>query len=233
VRDDVSGFQRDYVQPLAFEPGKGQAYGPGVDWAGLLVITPFELDKLNVLTLMSHPQIARLTGETLELYMSKHIWEPLGMKSSTFHPENRPDLDQHLPTHFRTPDGGLEMRPFPRTRPAVDDLGGEGVFSTANDISKLLVGILSTSTAEPHVRNTPLGIPSSLLSEIFGNQLGGSDTAAHKSFDSRRAQMVSNLPVDVPITWGFSAVVTCEDVEGMRRKGSGQWGGLPNIRWVS
>ncbi|KAG9195851.1 hypothetical protein G6011_00972 [Alternaria panax] len=58
--------------PLMFEPGSSWTYGPGIDYAGLVV--------------------ERISGLTLEDYMKKNLWVPLGITDITFFPSTRPDL---------------------------------------------------------------------------------------------------------------------------------------------
>ena len=55
--------------PLLYEPGTNWLYGTALDWAGKLV--------------------ERITNETLEEYMKKNIWAPLGIIDITFWPTNR------------------------------------------------------------------------------------------------------------------------------------------------
>lgn len=33
---------------------------------------------------------------SLETYMQKNLWDPLGIKSMTFHSERKPDVHKHL-----------------------------------------------------------------------------------------------------------------------------------------
>lgn len=50
--------------PLLFEPGTGWMYGCGLEWVGKL--------------------IERVNNVSLEEYMKKNIWEPLGIKDISF-----------------------------------------------------------------------------------------------------------------------------------------------------
>ncbi|EGE03711.1 beta-lactamase family protein [Trichophyton equinum CBS 127.97] len=58
--------------PLMFEPGSNSMYGSGFDWAGELV--------------------ARLNWVSLEEFLQAEICKPLGMTSTTFHPDKRVDM---------------------------------------------------------------------------------------------------------------------------------------------
>lgn len=52
-------IEQRFHLPLLFEPGGSWNYGCAIDWAGKLVEV--------------------LTGLKLEMYMSKYIWQPLGV----------------------------------------------------------------------------------------------------------------------------------------------------------
>ena len=70
--------------PLLFDPGTGWQYGIGIDLAGKVVET--------------------VTGQTLEAYFQRHIFEPLGMRDTSF--LLRDDMARRLVgTHARGTDG--------------------------------------------------------------------------------------------------------------------------------
>jgi CubicO group peptidase (beta-lactamase class C family) len=63
--------------PLLFAPGEGWEYSTGVDWAGLMV--------------------ERVNGNiTLDEYMKKNVWAPLGIELLTFHPYQNPEVKARL-----------------------------------------------------------------------------------------------------------------------------------------
>jgi len=74
--------------PLIFAPGEHWEYGASIDWAGEMV--------------------ARVNNLTLEEYMEKYIWEPLGMKDCTFHPTSNASVMEKL-TDMSVREGGLTM----------------------------------------------------------------------------------------------------------------------------
>ena len=70
--------------PLLFDPGTGWEYGIGIDLVGKVIET--------------------VTGQTLEAYFRQHIFEPLGMRDTSFLLSD--DMARRLVgTHFRGPDG--------------------------------------------------------------------------------------------------------------------------------
>jgi CubicO group peptidase (beta-lactamase class C family) len=135
------------VHPLVFEPGEGWTYGGGIDWAGKLV------ERLN-------------GGQRLGEYMKTHIWDPLGMKDTTFDITSRPDMMERMVSmSARLEDGTIVPIPLPYVSPPDDDLGGVGCYSTANDYVKLLTSLLKRDGKVPLSDILSLhSIPSFLLS---------------------------------------------------------------------
>jgi CubicO group peptidase (beta-lactamase class C family) len=72
--------------PLLFAPGDAWEYGVGIDWANWAV--------------------ERVTKISVENYMEKHIWGPLGIKSMTFHPKTKPACMEKL-TDMSARSGGV------------------------------------------------------------------------------------------------------------------------------
>src|SRR5271156_1848445 len=98
--------------PLLFDPGTGWEYGIGIDLAGKVV--------------------EAVTGQTLETYFQRYIFEPLGMRDTSFLLSD--DMARRLVgTHLRAPDG----KPAPINLEAPQDAdfytGGAGLFSTGPD----------------------------------------------------------------------------------------------------
>ena len=70
--------------PLLFDPGSGWEYGIGLDLVGKV--------------------IEAVTGQDLESYFRRHIFDPLGMHDTSFLLRN--DMARRLVgTHMRGPDG--------------------------------------------------------------------------------------------------------------------------------
>lgn len=108
--------------PLLFDPGSQWEYGISIDWLGKIV--------------------ERVSGETLEAYFRKHIFDPLGMPDSFFvvPPAKQPRMAK---MYQRAKDGGL-VEPPPRPTPPVTFFsGGGGLFSTARDYMTLARAIMA------------------------------------------------------------------------------------------
>ena len=73
-------------------------------------------------------QIERLNN--CSEFFEENIFKPLGMTDTTFHPENRPDIESRLAEMtVRTPEGILVPGTQVYNRPAQHDLGGVGGYS--------------------------------------------------------------------------------------------------------
>jgi CubicO group peptidase (beta-lactamase class C family) len=115
--------------PLIAEPGESWAYGPSIDYVGLL--------------------IERITGKSLESYMKTNLWEPLGIKDMTFFPSSRPDMKARLADmSLRNEEG--KVRYTKASMPYLDSegnevtecMGGQGSFTSAEEYLKILRALL-------------------------------------------------------------------------------------------
>lgn len=96
-------------QPLIFEPGTRWQYGTGIDWAGILV--------------------ERVSGISLNSYLQKHVFEPLGIKDIDMFPS--PSMKDNLAhMHHKTSDGRIFQRNHLLRRPLMVD--SEGIVKTYN-----------------------------------------------------------------------------------------------------
>lgn len=144
--------------PLVFEPGESWTYGPSIDYAGLLV--------------------ERVSGKTLEEYMKTNLWEPLGVKDMTFNLGRRPDVKERLADmSVRDETGkvrftGAKMAYQGGDKNEVEDcMGGQGVFTSAEEYLKIIHGLLTTEDNEKILKKETLKM-------FFEPQLGDSSRAA-------------------------------------------------------
>lgn len=222
----LSGTIGGLTHPLVFQPGTSWAYGPGNDWAGKVV--------------------EALTGKDFETYQQDKIWGPLGAKSTTFHPTRFFGPGKIPPvqeTGFRGQDGRLTKVPSTWNLELADALGGGGLWSTLNDYSLLLAALLQGGG--------PLLGPAS-VEELFRGQLSGrGDGRSDHNNDGSIATLRQFCITDSPATsfgriwvskdsewrdldeidYSLAGTVAPQDVPGRRKKGSVNWGGLPNQVW--
>ncbi|KAH7000558.1 beta-lactamase/transpeptidase-like protein [Ilyonectria destructans] len=207
-----SGNPEDFIYPMVFSPGEGWTYSIGMDWMGLLV--------------------SRLNGnETLGKYFEDHIFGPLGLRDTTFEPLTDPGFNFRLTgTHWRQQDGTVKL--------ALENAGnhyansgyhngGGGLWSTANDLCKLLHGVFLDKT------NSQILRPESVR-EIFTPCL-----VTSKHLEERVAKMTAEqdlnilpqIPISCPKNFGLGVALNLEDLETGLSAGSAQWSGFPNCYW--
>lgn len=213
----TASLQETYLFPLLFEPGEGWEYSVGIDWAGWMV--------------------ERVTKLSLENYVQKHIWGPLGVTSFSFAPKKHPNIMSKM-TAMSIRSGGVNpfgaaQDPNGKLEYTEDTIwnmdtpgcaGGAGGFGAPLDYHKMLHSILANDSKLLH--------PSS-IDEMFSPQLtDASRTAlmAVMSIPEVNAQM-DDLPAGIKLDYGLSGSLLLEDVKGGRRKGSMQWSGYPNLFW--
>jgi CubicO group peptidase (beta-lactamase class C family) len=201
-----------YICPLLFEPDEGWVYGYGIDWAGIAV--------------------SRVSGLSLEAYMKKHIWEPLGMDSTTFSvTATRPDLLSRLANLTeRDPKTGKliwekkEGEYSTGLRP-VKESGGGGAFSTANDYIKLLISLL---------KNDEKLLRSETVDQMFTPQLSDSTHLMNIHADANPLSpgIAVHIPKETKVDFGLGGLLNLEDLSNTGRSAGGmQWGGIPNLFW--
>ncbi|KAI0837701.1 beta-lactamase family protein [Hypoxylon sp. FL0890] len=191
--------------PLIFEPGKGWAYGPGMDWAGRAVEIVAKQD--------------------LESFMKANIWAPLNMKSTTFRPASRPDLEARMvEMAWRTPDGSLSAAKLPFNPHATDCLGGAGLFSTPLDQTKLLSALVSGGAGI---------ISKESLKELMKPQTEDSSYFAAMTSGKKRAHLAQTWPEGSSGDFGLSSSINATDFAGRRAANSANWQGMPGLHaWL-
>ena len=120
-----------YNTPLLFEPGSGWAYGPGIDWAGILV------ERLHNNTPLSD-------------HLHAHIFAPLNSKGSntTFRLDSAPakaaNIKQRLlPNAHRQSDKILTEQSYGFSESVKQDSGGAGWYSTVGDFMIILADLIA------------------------------------------------------------------------------------------
>ncbi len=118
--------------PLAHQPGEGWLYHTGSDVLGVLV--------------------SRVTGVSLESFLRKRIFEPLGMTDAAFHVPNA-KIDRLATCYERDGvTGALTVRDPARggawSRPPTFQSGGGGLVSTAGDYLAFARMLLDTGQTD-------------------------------------------------------------------------------------
>jgi CubicO group peptidase (beta-lactamase class C family) len=172
--------------------------------------------------------VERLNGGiSLGEYMGKHIWGSLGMTSTTFDMESRPDLKAHkVDMTLRLPTGQLIHLPTPvYPSPAQDDCGGVGGYSTAPDYMKLLTSLL---------RDDGKLLTNSSIEEMFRPQLPDPKYLEQVlQIPELHSVLAGNFPKGLKVNHGLGGMLNMEPLPTGRCAGAMQWGGMPNLSWVS
>jgi CubicO group peptidase (beta-lactamase class C family) len=168
-------------------------------------------------------------NQPLGSYMQDHIWKPLGMTSTSFRLQERPDIkSRRADMSMRAADGSVEPSPtryFPEDCP--DDHGGGGVYSCMADYIKLLIALL---------RNDGTLLKPATMDTLFAPCL--SSAAAKRLQDdwsvTKQESEEDDINIKVPaeVDYSLGGMVSRVDVYGGRSAGSMWWGGLPNLSWV-
>jgi CubicO group peptidase (beta-lactamase class C family) len=113
------------ARPLAFAPGDKWEYSPGLTVCGRVVEV--------------------VSGQPFEVFLKERIFQPLGMKDTTFHPDAK--QQERLATLYKP---GAEKDALAPAKHWINDLSGErtpnpsgGLFSTASDMATFYQAILN------------------------------------------------------------------------------------------
>lgn len=211
-----SGKIEGSIHPLVYQPGTSWAYGPGLDLAGKVV----EI----------------LTGKDLDEYQQENIWGPLGAKSTSFRPvkhfapDGLPPM-QEMAYYSAEKNGIVAGESVWKLEPR-DAIGGAGLYSTANDYIRLLSALLRGGA--------PL-LTKDSVDLLFSPQLGSGSVQALRKFligesvETSLSRWYATSDEEYAniqeIQHCLAGCLTTEDVPGRRKKGSVNWGGLPNLSW--
>jgi CubicO group peptidase (beta-lactamase class C family) len=192
--------------PLLFDPGTQWQYGIGIDLVGKV--------------------IEAVSGQDLESYFRRHIFDPLGMHDTSF--LLRSHMAQRLVgTHVRGPDGKPLAVSIEPSEDAEFYSGGAGLYSTAPDylaFARML--LLGGALGGVEVLKRPT------VELMARNAIGHLDVPIVRSNNPALALEVETFPGQVK-KWGLTFLINTEDVEGFRSAGSLTWGGVHNTYfWI-
>ena len=192
--------------PLMFDPGARWQYGTSIDWVGRIV--------------------EAISGESLDIYFRKHIFDPLGMNDTAFviAPQQRA---REASVHRRGPDGTLTAEPLEQNSPRQSFSGGGGIYSTAPDYLTLIRALLAGGALDGARILRPETV--ALMGQ---NQIGEIDVGVLKTTVPALSNDVDLCP-GVNRKWGFGHMINMQALAGGRGAGSLTWGGLLNTYyWI-
>ncbi|AEO71520.1 e63666cf-9922-41fa-8332-9fe65b354107 [Thermothielavioides terrestris] len=197
--------------PLVFRPGTGFAYGAGHDWAG--------------------KAIEAATGMSLEDFMHRHIWTPLGIQDDvSFYPATKPSIRDRMADISTLGEQGLppavDASTFDMVYGATDCLGGGGVFASTAAYYTFLSAVF---------RRDARLLTAASYAELFRPQL---DEALEQAFNDYLARspiytqfLALGIPQSVRKTWSFAGMVCLSGQEGRFARGTTFWAGVPCVEW--
>ncbi|KAK5659603.1 hypothetical protein OQA88_807 [Cercophora sp. LCS_1] len=202
--------EQAFDYPLAFHPGEGWMYGPGLDWAGRAV--------------------ERVSRMRLGEWVRQRICEPLGIEKRgvQFFPVEGEDVRQRMvDLHPQDPEGvgkavlggGGEMN-----RRSEGDFGGHGLFMTAEGYLKVLKSVLgndgvllSKETGELLVRDQVREEARCVFREALEGPIGPFFRVGTEA--------------GMDVGYGLGGLLMNESVEGWYGKGTFTWGGGLTFAW--
>lgn len=197
--------------PLMFDPSEAWQYGTSIDWVGRIV--------------------EAASGDPLEVYFRKNIFDPLGMNDTGFviSPQQRA---RQASGHRRGPGGALKADPLDlvaRRLPAAPRSfsGGGGIYSTAPDYLTLLRALMHGGALDG-----ARILRSETVALMGQNQIGDVNVGILKTTVPALSNNVDLCP-GVTCKWGFGHMINMQAMAGGRSAGSLTWGGLLNTYyWI-
>lgn len=194
--ENLHTIVRLFSIPLLFEPGEGWAYGASIAWTQLLV--------------------SRLTDQPLPQYVQENIFNPLGIASSTYHPQSNPELSSRLlQTVRRGPEGLVPVDEEPI-----------GLISSVSDLLSLLADLLAPS---------PTLLTEETASLLFTPQVPSSNALSALRADTSNA-VPAGIPssmAEPPVNYTLAGLLVEDELPlSHMPPGTVTWDGMPNVIWA-
>ena len=202
----LAGTADAFTAPLVADPGTKVEYGTNTDWLGLVV--------------------EAASGQKLDAYFDEHILGPLGMEQTTFHPtDSSARTCPRCTCAARRPGGG---RPPAWTGTPRPTGGPAATACTARRASTCGSSGCCSTTARSTARRSSRPRRSRTRSPTRSAASTGprrSPPPSHRT--------TADFNAGPGYKFGLGLLRNTEDIEGMRRAGSGAWAGIFNTHfWV-
>ena len=203
VPNVVPGSMAAFGAPMTAHPGEKYVYGINTDWLGRVV--------------------EAVAGKKLDAVIEEGIAGPLGMSSTTFHPDQA-QMDNAVTVHVKGEDGtwgsaGNILNPEPDWW-----AGGHGLFSTPRDYIRFERALLRGGELDG-VRI----LDAATVDAAFTNQIGDLDFPAE--IPTADPPITDTMYAGPSHKWGYGLLLNTTDVPGRRRAGTGSWAGLFNTHF--
>jgi CubicO group peptidase (beta-lactamase class C family) len=190
-----------------FEPGTNWQYGYSTDWTGRLV--------------------EAASGLSLEQYFQRNIFEPLGMKDTSFLlPAEK--FDRLVGQYNRQPGGSLQAAPRTQPAPPQQFNGGGGLYSTAGDYVRFMQMFLRYGAYGPRSEI----LKAKTVQAMAINQIGKLTAGKLKSYQPNLSRDVDTHPGSTD-KWGLGFLMNPAPYTVGRSAGSLAWAGIFNtFFWI-
>ncbi|KXX82677.1 Acyltransferase LovD [Madurella mycetomatis] len=199
-----------FAYPLAFQPGAGWMYGPGLDWAGRVV--------------------ERAAGMTLGDFVRRRICVPLGIEpdDAQFYPvkgesvrerlvDLNPDDPECLGLAVLGGNGDMNRR-------SLGDFGGHGLFMTGEGYSKVLKSLLA---------NDGKLLQPETVESMFQNHIGPEAEDGYRAALEGPSGVFFRVGTEIrmKVGHGLGGLLMLEDIEGWYGEQTLTWGGGMSFAW--
>jgi CubicO group peptidase (beta-lactamase class C family) len=192
--------------PLLFDPGERWDYGINIDWVGKMV--------------------EAASGQKLGDYLQQNLFAPLGMSSTSFKlsPSQRARLAS---VHTRGPDGTLTPFPFEIPQEPQFQMGGGGLYGTAQDYLRFTQMLLHRGTFNGNQVLQP-----ETVQTMSQNHIGDLDCVELQTVAPALSHDANFFP-GMQQKWGLSFLINTTQTPQGRSAGSLAWAGLANtFFWI-
>ena len=202
----VTASKKALMTPLLFDPGDKWEYGSNMDWCGQV--------------------IEGIAGKRLGEVFKTRIFEPLGMRDTTF--ELTDVLRQRLAgTHARNADGSLAPMDFEFPSEPEVHMGGHGLYSTVGDYMRFIRMWLNDGAGE-HGRV----LKAETVRMAEKNQLGDKKVTMLPGVIPSWSNDAEFFP-GLSKSWALTFMVNDEEAPTGRPAGALGWAGLANLfYWI-
>ena len=206
------GEWADFETPYRADPGSSFCYGINTDWLGFA--------------------IEAVSGLALPEYLKKYILEPLGLQhTGPYSPSYSSSL---VPVHMKV-NGTLKAVPEVHLNPYPPNWGGGGfLYSTMNDLAKLLSTVLNAGTSPSTHQQIlhPATIQRYLFTDWLAPDLDKTWLGEIRSTSTAMSNEVSLLPTSQR-GWSCGLLLNADDLPFGRSANSGMWCGMGNTYyWI-
>jgi methyl acetate hydrolase len=198
----ITASKKALMTPLLFDPGDKWEYGSNMDWCGQV--------------------IEGITGKRLGEVFKTRIFEPLGMRDTTF--ELTDALRQRAAgMHARNADGSLTPMDFELPSQPEVHMGGHGLYSTVGDYTRFIRMWLNDGVGE-HGRV----LKAETVRMAEKNQLGDKKVTMLPGVIPSLSNDAEFFP-GLSKSWALTFMVNDDEAPTGRPAGALGWAGLANL----